>query len=69
MRYTKVHYIGADVEPDQTTDKGDEADMLSPGELLRDGPGELDDEGVIERGARVGRGQKRKTTDDEQVGE
>ena len=43
--------------------------MLSPGEPLRDGPGELDDEGVVERGARVGRGQKRKTTDDEQVGE
>ena len=69
MRYTKVHYIGADVDSDQASDKGDEADMLSPGEPLRDGSGELDDDGAVERGTRVGRGQKRKTTDDEQVGE
>ena len=72
----EVHYIGKDVqgrageaEPNQSTDRDDDADMLSPDEPLRDGSGESDDDGEGELGARVGRGQKRKTTDDEQVGE
>ena len=70
----EVHYIGKDVqaneaEPNQATDRDDDADMLSPDEPLRDGSGESDDDGAGELSARVGRGQKRKTTDDEQVGE
>ena len=33
-----------DVARNRTTDRGDEVDMLSSGEPLRDGPGEPDDQ-------------------------